>query len=181
MFMTVSDAEWTTLSATFTTAGFTCDATTKICSSATKTCAEYTTLTPLTLTKTVDLDNGTTNTSVFTIPVLGYTFRTQAYVANAACVVAITGGAAADTVTLGTYFLASYYTEFDYTTNMIGFSTNSNSVLGSTLAVTSAPTSTFFAVTLTNTKNTWTGPLSLGTPAQKQSLTYTTASPSTLV
>jgi len=178
MFMTVSDTEWATLKTTFTDAGFTCDA--NYCSSMTTTCADMT-LESLYLNLPSTSSDGTTSQTVFTIPPLGYTFRTQTYVVDAKCVVAITGGADAGKATLGTYFLASYYTEFDYSTNTVSFSKNSNSAWASTIQKVLTPTSPFFSVALTNTDNSWTGPLSLGTPVQEQVLAYTTASPNTLV
>lgn len=73
-----------------------------------------------------DNGDGTSNESVFTIPPLGYTFRTQSYVADATCVVAMTSGAPDNSMTLGTYFLASFYAEFDYVNAKIGFSTGAN-------------------------------------------------------
>jgi len=179
MFMTVSDTEWTALSKTFTAAGFTCDA--NYCSSMTTTCADMTLKSLYLNIDPTNLDNGSTSQTKFTIPPLGYTFRTQTYVIDAKCVVAITGGAEAGKATLGTYFLANYYTEFDYSTSKISFSTNSKSAWTSTIQTVLTPTLPFFSVALTNTANTWTGPLSLGTPVQAQVLAYTTASPNTLV
>lgn len=64
-------------------------------------------------------------------------------------------------MTLGTYFLANFYAEFDYSNATMAFSTNVN--LGPAWVSKIEDVSLIdFPVTLTNTDNSWTGSLNLG-------------------
>lgn len=83
-------------------------------------------------------------------------------------------------MTLGTYFLANFYAEFDYSNATMAFSTNVN--LGPAWVPKIEDVSLIdFPVTLTNTDNSWTGSLNLGQPQQNLVVTYSTEWATTLV
>jgi hypothetical protein len=68
---------------------------------------------------------------------------------------------------LGTYFLANYYTVFDYYHYTVSFAVNSraawNASIGNAADLTPSDN---FTVELINSNNSWTGPLYVGTPQQ---------------
>jgi hypothetical protein len=96
------------------------------------------------------------NDTLFSIPAAGYTFRKQSYIDTANCMIAMTGGAPANTGIFGTYFLASFYTEFDYDAATISLSSNPRCAWESNMTTwADVPVWTNFTVDLINTMNIW--------------------------
>jgi len=121
------------------------------------------------------------NTTAFTIDPAGYTFDKQSYKPSAACMVAITSGVASpvnatgSSMMLGAYFVANYYSEFNYGLMTIAMGTNTKGPGQATVGPSSIVVPNNFTVTLTNTLNDWSGPGYLGTPGQSLNMLYSTA------
>ena len=64
------------------------------------------------------------NSTAFFIPPSGYTYRKQSKNADWNCMIAIEPGLKAGEVTLGTYFMANFYAEFDYDQLQVGLGIN---------------------------------------------------------
>jgi len=103
--MAVDNTSWTELSAIFESVGFNCSS--GYCGSP-KNCSDL--YGKMSYIKIVIDD------SAYWIPPQGYTLRKQR-ISNDACVVAITSSGSHGIITLGTYFLASYYAQFNYTSD----------------------------------------------------------------
>jgi len=113
------------------------------------------------------------------IPPQGYTMR----VANNdyKCTVAIK--ASYDDVNyVGTYFLANYYTVFDYQNNTVSFAVNARAewTAGIGNAADLVP-SYSFTVPLINNENTWLGYFFVGTPQQSLKVNYLTSLAQTVI
>ena len=94
------------------------------------------------------------------IPPQGYTWNNKN-----TCIVAINSGANNGFIELGSYFLDSYYAQFNYTDMQVSLGVNSKAAWTASIgkAGNLVPT-TNFTVKLNNTLNTWQGPLYIGTP-----------------
>jgi len=114
--------------------------------------------------------------SFYSIPPIGMTYRQQSINNTAACLVAISNGAATGQIELGSYFLASYYATFDYGAEQVSFGVNSrNSYWNATIGNASdLEPSVEVSVQLNNTNNNWEGPIYIGTPPQHLQVNYLT-------
>jgi hypothetical protein len=113
MAMKVDDDIWSSFSSNFTNAGFTCDETE--CGSTEECSSLYSGMEDIEVVF---------NSTAFFIPPSGYTYRKQSKNADWNCMIAIEPGLKAGEVTLGTYFMANFYAEFDYDQLQVGLGIN---------------------------------------------------------
>lgn len=111
--MKVDDDIWNSFETNFTKAGFTCNST--ACGS-TKECTS--------LYSGMENIEVVFNSTAFFIPPSGYTYRKQSLNQDYKCMIAIESGLKSGQVTLGTYFMANFYAEFDYVQMTVGLGIN---------------------------------------------------------
>lgn len=116
------------------------------------------------------------------VPPMGYTMRQQNYTSEFQCLIAAQEGAEDGTIELGSYFLTSFYAEFDYSHMQISFGVNNKaSWMPFIRNATELLPNTNWTVELKNVENELTGSFYLGTPQQKLKVVYSTLTPFTNV